>query len=168
MNQDEIFLDLSLRLLVVQHGKMRVTEALSAIKDVDTAVIRSEIETCEDQVKRKIARQRSRKSIEETIRDAKPDSPGAQSVIERLVLAYERKEFLPELRDVRRFLESRLPSPVRLRSRADALPVVVGVLARCGLDELHLLDRRTRARGGDLGIITDQILGRGKGHDRSA
>ena len=167
MEQDRIFLDLNLRLLIAQHGKARVSDALSAIEDDNLAVIRSEIETCGRKVKRSKVRRRPGKSIEEMIRDAKPDDPEVEGFIQKLAHAYDRKEFLPELRDVRRFLESRSSSPAKFRSRMDALPTVVEVLAQCGPDELDRLDRGRRNQGGDLGIITDQILGRGADYGRS-
>ena len=161
MKQDRTFLDLNLRLLIAQHGKTQVSEALSAIEDVDLAATRAEIKTCENKAKRDKVRRRPGKSIEEIIRNAKPDNPETEGVIKKLAHAYENKEFLPELRDVRRFLESRSISPAKFRSRASALSAVVDVLARCKLDELDRLARRSRAQGGDLGIIADQILGRG-------
>lgn len=164
MEQDKIFLDLNLRLLIAQHGKTQVSEALSAIEDVDLAVTRTEIETCGNKAKRSKARRRPGKSVEEIIRNAKPDNPETEGVIKRLAHAYENKEFLPELRDVRRFLESRSISPAKFRSRASALSAVVDVLARCKLDELDRLDRRRRTQGGDLGIIADQVLGHGAGY----
>ena len=160
MNQDKDLLKLNLSLLVAQYGKTRVSEALSAIEDVTLTAIRDEISTFGKRARTRTAQRRPRKSIEEMIREAKPDSPQAESIIERLARAYESKEFLPELREVKRFLDSRSISPTKLRSRADALPAVVGVLAQCGLEELHSLDRRRRTQGSDLGVITDQILGR--------
>ena len=162
MDQDKTFLDLNLRLLVAQYGKVRVSEALSAIDigDVAPTEIWNGIVTFEERSKTRTVRRRAKKSIEEIIRDAKPDNTEAESIIEGLARAYENREFLSELRDVRRFLDSRSTSPTKLRSRADALPMVVGMLARCELDELRSLDRKRQTRRSDLGIITDQILGR--------
>ncbi len=168
MNLDKTLLDLSLRLLIVQHGKARVSEALSAIEDADLSGIHGEIESCGNKATRTKAQRRPGKSIEETIRDAGPASPEAEGVIKKLARAYQSREFLPELRDVKRFLESRSTLPAaRLRSRADAFPMVVRVLARCELDELYSLDRRRENRGGDLGVITDHLLGRGADYRRS-
>ena len=173
MNKNDTVLDLSLRLLVAQHGQARVLEALSAIQEVDLDAIRSEIEACGNKTRGGKTQRLPRKRIEDEIRKAQPDSHEAQAVIRKLAHAYENKEFLPELRDVRRFMEAHSTVPIKsvsskLRSRADGLIAVIGVLARCSLDELHLLDRQTRAKGSDLGIITEQILGRGTGHGKSA
>lgn len=163
MNQAKTFLDLELRLLIAQHGKTRVSKALSAIEKVDLTEIDSEVKAYEDKAKRKNAPRRSRKSIEEMVQDANPDSPEAKRLIEKLAHAYEYKEFLSELREVKRFLESRGIPVAQFRSRADAFPTVLRLLAQSTLEDLQGLDEKKRARGSDLGIITDQILGRGNG-----
>ena len=163
MSQVKTLLDLELRLLIAQHGKTQVSEALSAIGEVDLTGIDSEIKAYEDKAKRKNTQPRSRKSIEEMVQDANPDSLDAKRLIEQLARRYENKEFLPELREVKRFLESRHVPVARFRSRADALPTVLRLLAQSTLDDLQALDEKKRARGSDLGIITDQILGRGNG-----
>ena len=159
MNEDETLLDLELRLLIARHGRTRVSEALSAIGDVDVAGINTGIKAYEHKAERNRAQRRPRKTMAEMVRDAHPKSFEARSLLEELGRAYEGKEFLPELREVRRFLESRGSSATTFRSRADALPTVLRVLALCALDELQALHNKRRDRGSDLGIITAQILG---------
>ncbi|MDE0405433.1 MAG: hypothetical protein OXI53_08995 [Nitrospira sp.] len=163
MSQTKTLLDLELRLLIAQHGKPRVSKALSAIGEVDLSEIGVEIKTYEEKAKRKDTQRRSRKSIEEMVQDANPDSFDAKHLIEQLARRYEKKEFLPELREVKRFLESRRVPIAKFRSRAEALPMVLSLLAQFTLDDLQALDEKGRYRGSDLGIITDQILGRGNG-----
>ena len=92
------------------------------------------------------------------MREANP-RPAARGLVEKLAHAYEKRDFLPELRDVRRFLESRGVSVSTLRSRSDALLTVLRVLAQQELDELTALDKGRSGGGSDLGVITDQILG---------
>ena len=158
VNRDKELLDLNLRLLVAQHGKKGVADALSSIDEVSLTVIGDKIDAYARRNKRRTPNRQPKKTIQEMIRAAKPDSE-AECIIERLAQCYENKEFLPELRDVRQFLESRSMSSAKARSRADALPLVIGVLVHFGLEELHSLERKQEARGSDLGIISDQILG---------
>ena len=160
MSRDDTLLELELRLLIAQHGKTRVSKALSAIGEVDLSVIDNGIRAFEDRAKRKNGQRSSKKSIEELVHEAKPNSLDAKRLIEKLAHAYENKEFLPELRKVKHFLESRSIPVTRIRSRADALPRVLRVLAQAELDDLQVLNERTRVRESDLGMITDQILGR--------
>ena len=159
MSRNTSLLDLELRLLVVRHGKAQVSEALSAIDEVDLGNIDSRLKVYENNTRKSKSQLQPRKSIEEMIRDLKPDSLDAERLIRRLAQAYENKEFLPEFRNVRRFLESRR-IPVSIRSRAAAFPVVLSALVKLKTHELKELDERRVVSGSDLGIITDQILGR--------
>ena len=164
MNQDKALLGLELRLLIARHGKARVSEVLSSIEDVDLPALDSDVKTYEEgRPRRRTARPRPRKSVDEMIREANPENPDAERLVRKLALAYEDKRFLPGLREVKRFLESRRISAEKFRSRADALPAVIRVLARADPDELAALDERNDARGGDLGIIARQILGHRSG-----
>lgn len=159
MNQDKALLGLELRLLIARHGRARVSEVLSTIEDVDFAALDSDVKAYVGGRARK-RKTRPRKSIDEMIREANPDSGDAGRLIQKLALAYEDRRFLPELRDVKHFLQSRYTSAEKFRSRTDALPAVIKVLAKADHGELAELDERNEARGGDLGIITAQILGR--------
>ena len=86
-------------------------------------------------------------------------NPDVAHLLEKLARAYENKEFLPELRKVKQFLEYRDIPILKIRSRRDSLPIVLRALATCSLDELRELDEEKRGSRSDLGIITDQILG---------
>ena len=162
MNQDKALLGLELRLLVARHGRARVSEVLSSIEDIDLAALDSDVKAYEGGRARK-RKARPRKSIDEMIREASPENDDTERLIQKLALAYEDRRFLPGLRDVKHFLESRRTSVEKFRSRADALPAVIRVLAKTPPGELADLDERNEARGGDLGIIAAQILGRGDG-----
>lgn len=162
MNQDKALLGLELRLLIARHGKARVSEVLSSIEDIDLPTLDSDVKTYEEgRARRRRGRPRSGKSVDEMIREINPENPDAERLVRKIALAYEDRRFLPGLREVKRFLESRRISAERFRSRADALPAVIRVLAEASAGELAALDEKNEARGGDLGIIARQILGRG-------
>lgn len=163
MNQDKDLLGLELRLLIARHGKARINEALSSMEDVDLATLDADVKAYKGRTRKNRARPRPRKSIDEMIQETNPKNPDAEHLVRKLALAYEDRRFLPELREVKRFLESRRTSAAKFRSRADALPAVIKALAQTESDELAMLDERKGTRGGDLGIIANQILGRGNG-----
>lgn len=85
-------------------------------------------------------------------------------VLERIGAAYLAKEILPEFWRVRRFLASEGLDTRTLRSRADALPKVVTVLAEKPRERLEVLYSRWRrhAERGDLAMMAEAILGPGK------
>lgn len=103
---------------------------------------------------------RTRKSPLEVVEAARV-APEVRPVIERIALAYEAKEILPEPWRVKRFLESQGVDADRIRSRADALREVVGVLAPLPRAELEELFEglRKHVEIGDLGMIAEAILG---------
>ena len=76
MNQDKALLGLELRLLIARHGKARVSEVLSSIEDVDIPALDSDVKTYEEgRPRRRTARPRPRKSVDEMIREANPENP---------------------------------------------------------------------------------------------
>ena len=159
-------LNLELRLLVARHGKERVLEALSQIEDAGLGSLEDAIKTFETEFRKpkKKARRRPHKSIQEMVDEANP-APEARELLEKLAKAYEERGFLPELRQAKRFLESRGTSAAKLRSRVGALPLILRELAKCSIADLQRLVDERRGRG-DLGIIADQILGHGRNVDR--
>lgn len=159
MNRNQTLLNLELRLLIARYGKTEVAEALSGIESTDIPAIKAGIDDYEAGAKRSKAQRRTEKSIEEMVREVNPINPDVAHLLEKLARAYENKEFLPELRKVKQFLEYRDIPTFKIRSRRDALPTVLQALATCSIDELRELDEEKRGSRSDLGIITDQILG---------
>lgn len=151
-------LSLEARLLVARYGRRRVLETLAAIGNIDLAVIQREIEAYEVKGKNKKPTRR-RNSVGELLKKANLNED-TRPLVEKIAYAYENKEFLPELKKVKRFLESQGIKTDKLRSRADALPKVIDVLAHQSNDSLEKLatESETNDRG-DLGLIADQILG---------
>ncbi|MCY4532637.1 MAG: hypothetical protein OXC84_09965 [Gammaproteobacteria bacterium] len=158
-----ILLDLELRLLIARHGRKEVLETLSEIKEVEVIQLDSDVKTFEVDSRERRAkrgRRRPRKSVKDIILDLDLTDPDIQSLVETLGNAYECKEFLPVLREVRRFLETNGVSTTKIRSRADALPTVLTTLSRRSIEELRVIDAERLDQRGDLGIIVDQVLGR--------
>ena len=166
MSRESTLLDLELRLLIARHGKARVSAALSAIGDVDLDVLDTGIREYEDESRNRTSHRRASKSIEEMVQDSNPNGAAAMRYMERLAHAYQDKEFLSELRAVKRFLQSRGVQAEKLRSRSDALSTVLRVLAECELEELQALNEEKEMRESDLGMLTDQILGTTKSGKR--
>ena len=87
--------------------------------------------------------------------------PDIRPVMEQIALAYEAREILPEPWRVKDFLESEGIDRAKVRSRAEALPKVVAVLAGKAPARLETLLRRWRkhAQQGDLAMMAEAILG---------
>lgn len=82
-------------------------------------------------------------------------------MLERIAVAYENRQILPELFGVRKFLAEEGLDPDRVRSRVDALRKLIRVLSTRRCEELEELFEgwRKHVELGDLGLIAEAILG---------
>lgn len=152
-------LDLEMRLLVARHGREEVSRTLSRIAHVDVAALDSDLRAFESETRKKPRRtRRPRKTANELL--AKLDIADLQvrKLMQELGTAYEDRKFLPILRDVRTFLEAKGISTAKIRSRADALAVVLNALSQLSASELRALNEERLDDRGGLGMIADHLL----------
>ena len=146
------------KLLVAEYGRSRVIAALAQAEDAEFEAIEREVDAVR---KRKSARRRRPKSLAELLEALKLDAQ-AHALVKEIGCAYENKRYLGELWRVKRFLASHGVDADKLRSRAAALPVLIGVLGEVPVSELTEIAVALKAPArGDLGILADQILGTG-------
>ena len=154
-------LRLHVQLLLAQYGREQVQEALAESESVDLSVVQDEVKSLSapTPTNAKPKRRRRRKSPRELIQ-AMDLTSEIKPLVERVATGYEGKEFLPELWRVRKFLESEGVDASRFRSRADALPKVLAVVANRPADRLReLIGEWERGAGGsDLAILADAIM----------
>lgn len=182
-------LNLQVQLLLAQHGRRRVIEAVADADGADLESIQKELDamrtrsegrakpTGKTRRKKELdamrarseggtkpTRKTRRKSARELIEAARID-PGVKPLVERIATGYEDKEYLSELWRVKRFLESEGVDVTRIRSRADALPRVIEVLANRSPERLEALLKSWGRRGSrnDLAVLAEAIMGSGKG-----
>lgn len=149
------------QLLVAFNGRQRVLEELASIEAVDVASLEREMEALRSRVAPKATatrKPRRRKTALELTRDVALNDD-IRAIVEHLACAYDGRKFLPDLWRVRQFLESHGIPAHKARSRGDALPKVVGVLAKLSPSELDALGVELRDNRSDLSILTDHILG---------
>lgn len=155
------FLNRQVRLLVSRYGRDQVLEALSDAGEAERPQ-RRPATAARSRPKGPPARRprRPRKTPLEVVESAQVD-PDIRPVMEQIALAYEAREILPEPWRVKDFLESEGLDRAKVRSRAEALPKVVSVLAKKPRTRLETLFRlwRRHAQVGDLGMLADVILG---------
>lgn len=154
-------LRLHVQLLLAQYGREQVQEALNESEDVDLPAVQEGVKllSAPTSGNAKPKRRRRRKSPRELVQTMDL-TPEIKPLVERVAAGYDGKEFLPELWRVRKFLESEGMDASRLRSRADALPKVLAVLANRPEDSLRkLISEWERGSGGsDLAVLADAIM----------
>lgn len=154
----DTLLSLEARLLIARYGRQRVLETLATISEVDLTELQREMQEYEDKSKHKKPTRRKR-SVGDLLKKAHVNEK-TRPLVEKLAYAYESKEFLPELKKVKRFLESQGITADKLRSRTAALPKVIDVLSHQPNASLEKLNAELESNDkGDLEIIADQILG---------
>lgn len=163
------YMSLHVKLLVSQYGRGEILKALAHIDGIDLATVEREFQSVQASLKEKnkkrnpVNKPNIRKILERTV-----IPPNVQPLVKHLAYAYESKNFLPELRKVRRFLESHGVEANKIRSRSVALSKIIDVLARQTPEILkELIAESEQDTGSDLAIIADQILG-GSTNDKPA
>ena len=153
------------RRLLARYGRRQVLDAIAA---AEAARVSGKLRAAETEPTRTKAAARSRttrrrKTATEVVEAAQVDSE-IRPVAERIAAAYESRQILPELWRVRKLLASEGVDPDRVRSRADALPKLIRVLAGHPRERLEYLLNgwREHVERGDLAILADAILGPAK------
>ena len=153
------------KLLIAEYGRDKVIAALAEIENVEFDAIERELQTYKA---RKVTRRRqSPVTLSKLLKESNLD-PKKLALVRQVGCAYEKKSYLPELWQVKRFLESHGIKANNIRSRAEGLPPVVKTISRFSVDELgELVAESNESVRGDLGIIADQILGSSGGKSRA-
>ena len=153
-------LDIHLSALVTVHGLQRVRKAPARIDEHRVARLDEFRVNDDDRGMHATSAKRARrkKGIEELIQEADID-PSVRLLVQEIGHAYERKEFLPDLWRVRKFLESEGIEASKLRSRSDALRKIIDVLACQPYQRLQDMLAESKCTKGELATLTDQILG---------
>lgn len=154
------FLDYEIALLLAKYGKTALLEALAR-----------KLQLAPDELERILETQLNEKSVPQSKRPSPVDLvaqlagayPNKAPLLRTLQNRFEDRTFLPELRDVRRFFEQHRHPLGASRSRAEALPKVLRLLAELEVAELEALCQAQREGGySSLGVISDEILRRDK------
>jgi hypothetical protein len=151
---------LEIRILVLRHGKQKVLRALASVGDQTIQQIEQQLAAIENAKK---APRRKATALELATTECR-DNPDVADALRALAVAFENRTFLPELRDVQRFLERRGSSRVKYRSRADAAPALIRGLAKIPREELlQLASQPAEASDSDYSLLARAIMGpRGK------
>src|SRR5205807_6574297 len=130
-------LQIDLRLLLLRYGRRRILDALAALGDQTPEEVEAQITLAE---KRKASRKtKTPSSAVELVAQVCPEKPESTQILKTLATRYDNRTFLPQLRDVQRFLDRIGSSHGRLKSRRAAARQVLTGLCRLSVDELERL-----------------------------
>jgi len=101
--------------------------------------------------------------IARSFEDVMAQNPNKAENLKVLFGRLQNKTFLPELKDVRRFLDRHSQKIGRIKSRSDAAPKLARLLGSLDPSELAgLCHDSGQGEYSSLGIISDEIMGRNR------
>jgi hypothetical protein len=151
----EQFLELELRLLIVRYGRQRVLRTLARLGEQTAEELEKQLQAAEHKRKPK----RSKPSVMDILASECREHPEIAEPLRKLGVAFQNRTFLPQLRDVQRFLDRTSSTHGKLRSRESAAPIVFRALSKLTRDELlHLSDRNDSPSESDYSLLAREIM----------
>jgi hypothetical protein len=155
------FLQLHLSLLLAQYGENAVLEELSPLLGTSLADLHSRLDDVQKvghaRLKKRVAPSKVGASVEALF----AEHPDKADILRQIQSRFVARTFLPELRDVRRFLDRHGQPSSSLKKRDDGFMRVARQLIHLRKDELEAILAEPMASGySALGVISDHILGR--------
>ena len=161
-------LQLELRLLMLRYSRRKILEGLAALGEQTLEAIEAELTAVHEATTRKKSKARPKPQLSEVITQECQGRPEIAKVVQLLATRFENRTFLPQLKDVQRFLDRfGAASRGRLKSRSTAVGKIIHVLAQMHLDELTRLAEPAPANDSDYAVLARQIMGRDS-HGRPA
>lgn len=160
MNQRDL-LPYDLALLIARHGERRVIAELAKTLLMPSTQLEDMLAKTESLVSKASQKKKGKDSVG-VLEEICAKHPERAKRLRTLHARYQSKSFLPELKDVKRFLE-RSGDVGSLKSRLDATSKVLHRLAEVPLDVLDELASMPEQSGySSLGAISDEILRRSR------
>jgi hypothetical protein len=154
---DNNLLNLELRVLLLRYGRSRVIEALAQLGEQSLDEVQAEITAAEQKPRGK--KRAAIQSATEIAAELAREKPEISDALQALAAGYDNRTFLPQLRDVQRFLQRTGTSASHVRSRRDAARPLVIALSRLGADELNRIVPSSSSRDNDYALLAREIIG---------
>lgn len=151
-------IEIDVRILFLRYGRNQVLHAISKIGDQSLEQLEEELKAIEEKRKNR-TRKKPKASLMELADKEAIRSPEKAEALRSLATRYENKVFLPNLRDVIKFLANRKVKHKKLRSRRDAGPILIRALAAMTEVQLNeLYDKRAQNKDSDYSLLSRAIL----------
>jgi hypothetical protein len=148
-------LEIDVRLLLVRYGRTKVLQVLARLTEQTIEDLERHLQTIQHKPKPK----RAPPSIMDLVEATAQERPEIAEPLRALAVGFENRTFLPQLRDVQRFLDGTGASHGKLKSRAAATPIVIRTLAKLPPDSLAQLLRDKTSTDSDYALLARAIMG---------
>jgi len=158
-------LQIEVDLLLLKYGESAVIKSLSSSIYKSEDEIIEKIRSLKDRKSRAVTKTRNKKRPIDIANEVIAGSKNENLLVE-LAILYQNKQFLPQLKDVKRFL-GRFNINKNIRSRNDATRAVFESLTQCSLAELNeLMSSSGTDSQSSFATLAEHIMGDG-GHNSS-
>jgi len=127
-------LQIEVELILLKYGEAAVLKALSTATGATEEQIKEKIKAIQEKMSKPSKAPRSKKQPVDVAREIVADSANENDLL-KLAALYQGKQFLPQLKDVKRFL-GRFDITKDVKSRNDATKLVFESLKECSKLEL--------------------------------
>jgi hypothetical protein len=148
-------LTVDVRLLVLRYGRAKVLQVLARLGDQTLEDLERQLNGIAQRIKPK----RDPVSVMDLVAVQAQAHPDIAEHIRTLAIAFENRTFLPQLRDVQRFLDRIGATHGRLKSRAAAAPAVIRALAKLSPTDLAVLVADKPSGDSDFSLLARAIMG---------
>ena len=156
------YLDYEIALLLAKYGRVAVSRALAQKVNMTPEELEATLQALPARNNVNAPRPRERKHLSSVIEELTKTRPEKAHALHDLAARFENRRFLPELRHIKRFFEQHGRPLPALKSRVESAGKLFSLLAELDPSELNALVREEPAESySSLGVISDQILGRG-------
>lgn len=147
--------ELEVRLLLLRYGRRKVLETLALLGDQSVEELERELLTAAQKTKPK----RTQPATLDIAAAEGQKRPEVAEQLQKLAALFEARTFLPQLRDVQRFLD-RIGTPIRKpKSRAAVMPALFRALAKMKPDDLkQLIDGVAAQDDSDFSLLARTIM----------
>lgn len=146
-------------LLLMRHGRSAIVRELAQQLGRSEEDLWRELDRLRENSA--MVRESKRNVAEFSVQKVVEGRPEIAGDIKALEARFNNRTFLPELRDVKRFLEQQGAKGLVVKSRSVAKKRVFETLARMDIDRLKMLTQDAPSSSdSSLGLISDQILRR--------
>ena len=151
-------LDIDIKVLLLRYGRKNVLQALARTTEQTLDEVQKQLQILAERNTTKA--KRAKPSILDMVTAHAQTRPDIAEPLRTAALAFENRTFLPQLRDVQRFLERNGTTHGKLKSRAATAPLVLRTLASLPPDELfRLTTAEMGSKDSDYAILARAIMG---------
>jgi hypothetical protein len=149
-------LDIDVRLLVLRYGRNKVLQVLARLGEQTVEELERQMQTIGEKTKPK----RAQPVLMDLVAAQADQHPEIAGPLRSLAVGFENRTFLPQLRDVQRFLD-RIGAPHgKLKSRTAAAPAVIRALASLKPEEIERLTADNKSgENSEYSLLAHAIMG---------